>query len=294
MSVPKISRVSGEARAVALSGRPVEELLPLALSRPREALARARAVLAGRPTPYEASVAHQAAGIVLREFGDLEAGLRELRRALRLARGTRSPEREADVLATLGVGLIYAGRTAAGLAAFDQALRQASGALAGRILVRRGIAMYPLGRYSAALADLRQAVTVLRRADDPLWTARALNARAVMYLTLGSPSRADSDFGAAEELFARTGQELESVYMMHNRGRRRVLLRRPADGAGLFRPGRLRGTGRCTCRPRAHRGPVRGPAGGRAGHRRAGRGGAPRLVTSSRRGAGPRPGPSCC
>ena len=74
MSVPKISRVSGEARAVALSGRPVEELLPLALSRPREALARARAVLAGRPTPCEASVAHQAASIVLREFGDLRPG----------------------------------------------------------------------------------------------------------------------------------------------------------------------------------------------------------------------------
>ena len=49
-------------------------------------------------------------------------GSRELRSALRLARQTGSPEREADVLASLGVALVYAGRTADGLAAFDQSL----------------------------------------------------------------------------------------------------------------------------------------------------------------------------
>jgi hypothetical protein len=54
----------------------VDDLLLLALSRPREALARARAVLKGRPGPYEASVAHQAAGIVLRDIGDVNAGVR--------------------------------------------------------------------------------------------------------------------------------------------------------------------------------------------------------------------------
>ncbi len=52
---------------------------------------------------------------MLREVGDVEAGVRELRSALRLARRTGSPEREADVLAGLGVALVYAGRTAAGL-----------------------------------------------------------------------------------------------------------------------------------------------------------------------------------
>ena len=81
------------------SGRQdVEDLLPLALSRPHEALARARAVLAGRPGPYQASVAHQAAGIVLRDVGDAQAGVRELRCALRLARQSSSAERQADAL----------------------------------------------------------------------------------------------------------------------------------------------------------------------------------------------------
>ena len=42
------------------------DLLALALSRPNDALAQARAVLARGPGPVEASVAHQAIGIVLR------------------------------------------------------------------------------------------------------------------------------------------------------------------------------------------------------------------------------------
>ena len=92
----------------------IEDLLPLTLSRPHDALARARMILAGRPGPYEASVAHQAAGIVLREFGDVDAGVAELQAALRAARQTRAAERQADVLASMGVALVFAGRTRAG------------------------------------------------------------------------------------------------------------------------------------------------------------------------------------
>ena len=100
-------------------GEGADDLLQLAVSRPHDALIAARGVLAARPGPFEASVAHQAAGIVLRDTGDVHAGVGELRRALRLARLARSPEREADVLASLGAALVHAGRTTAGLAAFD-------------------------------------------------------------------------------------------------------------------------------------------------------------------------------
>jgi tetratricopeptide (TPR) repeat protein len=136
-------------------------------------------VLAGRPGPHEASVAHQAAGIVLRDFGDVEAAIGEFRQALRLARRAGSVEREVEVLASLGAALVYAGRTAAGLATFDQAVQRSTGVLAARVRVRRAIVLVTLGRYQAALEDLRPAVIVLRRADDSLYTARALNARAV-------------------------------------------------------------------------------------------------------------------
>jgi len=197
--------------------REVDDLLPLALARPHDALARARAILAARPGPYEASVAHQAAGIVLREYGDADAGVRELRSALRLARRTGSAEREADVLGSLGVALVYAGRTADGLTAFDRAVRLSSGVLTGRVLHRRGLALWTLGRYDAALKDLRRAVSILDRAGDPVWTARALSGRGMVYLAVGSPAQADADFVAAGRLYAETSQELEAIHTVLNR-----------------------------------------------------------------------------
>jgi tetratricopeptide (TPR) repeat protein len=195
----------------------VDDLVTLASSRPWAALTRARAVLAGRPSPHEASVAHQAAGIVLRDCGDVEAGVRELRQALRQARRAGSAERETDVLAGLGVALFFAGRTAAGLAAFEAALRRSSGVLAAQVQYRRGILFFRLGRFPAALEDARHAVVVLRRAGDTLWTARALNLRATAYLRLGSTSRADADYVSAIGLYATIGQELEALDPLLNR-----------------------------------------------------------------------------
>src|ERR1700744_1126150 len=90
------------------------QLLLLALSRPNEALMRARELLAGQPGPLDASVAHQAIGVVLREYGDIEEAIGELRTARRLARRARSAGREADVLGALGVVLIFAGRSVVG------------------------------------------------------------------------------------------------------------------------------------------------------------------------------------
>jgi len=194
-----------------------EDLLPLALSRPQEALTRAHAVLAGQPDPQVASVAHQATGIVLRDTGDVSAGIRELQTALRLARRTGSAQREADVLATLGLTLTYARRTTAGLAAFDRALLLSSGDLAGKVRYRRAVALWRLGRYTAALDDLRQAADMLRGADDPIWMSRTLNARGLVHLALGSPDRADVDFAAAASLNAETSQELEAIYTIENR-----------------------------------------------------------------------------
>jgi tetratricopeptide (TPR) repeat protein len=209
--------MAGGAFTAGSGQRGADDLLPLALSRPQEALTRARAVLAGQPGPYAASVAHQAAGIVLRDTGDVNAGVRELRASLRLARRTGSTEREADVLATLGLALACARQTTAGLAAFDRALHLSSGFLVGRVLYRRAVALWRLGRYAAALDDLRRAVDVLQQANDPVWMSRTLNARGLVYLAVGSADRADADFAAAGRLNAETSQELESIYTVENR-----------------------------------------------------------------------------
>lgn len=162
-------------------------------------------------------MAHQVVGIVLRDFGDVPVAIRELRHALRLARQAGLAEREADVLASLGAALVEAGRTPAGLAAFDQALAIATGVLAGRVLHRRGIMRCLLGQYPAALDDLRQAVAVLQSAGDTVWAARAVNARGMAYLGLGRRRRAEADFRAAELLFAQTSQQLEAIHPVHNR-----------------------------------------------------------------------------
>src|SRR6266567_2732476 len=63
-----------------------EELISLTGVSPREALAAARSLLAAGPGPRDASIAHQAAAIVLRDFGDVSAAIREFRLAARLAR----------------------------------------------------------------------------------------------------------------------------------------------------------------------------------------------------------------
>jgi tetratricopeptide (TPR) repeat protein len=217
MRESSIGFVAESALAVRWGPADVEDLLLLTLSRPRQALDRARRALAARPGPYEASVAHQAAGIVLRDTGDVHAGVRELRAALRLARRP-GVGREADVLASLGIALVHAGRTADGLAALDRAIQLSAGVLTGRVLYRRGFVLWNLGRYPAALDDFRRAITVLQRADDRVWTARALNGRGLVYMNAGLPGRADADFVAAGRLFDETGQELEAAHAVLNRG----------------------------------------------------------------------------
>ncbi|MGE5287426.1 MAG: CHAT domain-containing protein [Micromonosporaceae bacterium] len=194
------------------------DLLPLALSRPNEALERARTVLAGDPAPLDASVARQAIGIVLREFGDIDAAVRELRIARRLARRAGSSGREADVLATLGVALVFAGRTVSGRNALDAAVGQSTGHSRGRMLLRRGGALLSLGHHSEALEDLNRAIVAMRAANDQIWEARALTERAVSYLSLGSVRRAVADLRRAEGLFTANGQELESVDATVHRG----------------------------------------------------------------------------
>ena len=76
--------MTGNAYGGAAGPGDVNGLLPLIFARPHEALARAQLILAGHPSAYEASVAHQVTGIVLREFGDVNVGVRELRAAARM------------------------------------------------------------------------------------------------------------------------------------------------------------------------------------------------------------------
>jgi tetratricopeptide (TPR) repeat protein len=189
----------------------------MVFARPKDALARAENVLGNDPTPLHASVAHQVIGMWQRDFGDMRVALRHLRRARDLAADAGSAEREADVLGTLGVALVHAGRTRQGLEAFEQGVDRGSGHTRARVLYRRAYAWWVLGHHREALDDVRRAIPVLRQADDVIWTARALTLRATVHLALGRPERADADFTAAEQLWDTTGQEHDKADVVESR-----------------------------------------------------------------------------
>lgn len=105
----------------------VQDLLPLVFAAPNEALTKAESVLRDRPEPLHASVAHQVIGIWQRDFGDMRLALRHLRRACDWAARAGSADREADVLATLGVALVHSGRTRQGLDALGRGVQRGTG-----------------------------------------------------------------------------------------------------------------------------------------------------------------------
>jgi tetratricopeptide (TPR) repeat protein len=195
-------------------------LLDLALSRATLALAQARELLSRRPTvsAAEASIAHQAAGIALRDLGHLRDGLAELRRALRAAQASGQRQREADARASLGLTMILAGSTARGMVHLDSAVEAARGGNAGRVLMRRAGILAVLGRRDEALRDLNQVVTILHRHGDLVWEARARGHRGMILLEMGQTRLADADFAAAEKTFELAGQEWEYAGARHDRG----------------------------------------------------------------------------
>ncbi|MEU7413007.1 CHAT domain-containing tetratricopeptide repeat protein [Streptomyces sp. NPDC042638] len=205
-------------RDVTAGSEPVLELLPMVFADPGEARARAEHVLRTGPPPLHGSVAHQVLGIWQRDFGDLRIALRHLRRARDLAAHAESADREADVLATLGVALVHAGRTRQGLASFERGVARGSGHTRARVLYRRAYVWWVLGRHREALEDVRRALPVLRQVADDIWTARALTLRATVHLALGAVDRAVADFTAAERLWDTTGQEHDKADAVESRG----------------------------------------------------------------------------
>ncbi|MEU7305152.1 CHAT domain-containing protein [Streptomyces sp. NPDC007206] len=205
-------------RHVTAGSDSVLELLPLVFADPGAARSRAEQVLRAAPPPLHASVAHQVLGIWQRDFGDLRIALRHLRRARDLAARAESADREADVLATLGVALVHAGRTRQGLTSFERGVARGSGHTRARVLFRRAYVWWVLGRHREALEDVRRALPVLRHIGDDIWTARALTLRATVHLALGAVDRAVADFTAAERLWDTTGQEHDKADAVESRG----------------------------------------------------------------------------
>jgi tetratricopeptide (TPR) repeat protein len=194
------------------------KLQALALSRPSEALAAAREVLAQHPSALQAAVAHQAVGVVFRNHGDIGAAIEEFRIARRLARKAGNPDLESDILASLGIAWVLAGQTRRGLSVLDTLVQRSRGVVAGKILIRRAGACWILGRNAEVLRDAQAAVDLLSGEGDLVWEARALHWRALAHLALGDIEQADRDYARVETLWATCGQHLEYADARQERG----------------------------------------------------------------------------
>ena len=193
-------------------------LLALALSQPSEALVAAREVLARRPSAAQAAVAHQATGLVFRDFGDIGEAIEEFKNARRYARQAGDLDRESDVSSSLAAALVLAGQSRRGLSVLDALLERSRGVMAGRISIRRAGVLYVLGRNDEALRDAQAGVGLLAGTDDLVWEARALHWRAAVYLAMGDIERADRDYARVEMLWLQYGQHTEYAYARQERG----------------------------------------------------------------------------
>lgn len=196
-----------------------EELLRNLFTDPRAARARAATVLVPSPDPALASIGHQVVGIVLRDLGEADRALRELRAALRLARRSADPARVADAMATLGGSLCTAGRMREGLRLLEEAMTALDGVPLGRVLYRRAYVLgHLLARYEESADDLRRAGDLFAGADDHVWEAHALNLRAVMEVKLGDLESAAEAFALYGRLSAELGDEFGVGVAEHNLG----------------------------------------------------------------------------
>jgi tetratricopeptide (TPR) repeat protein len=202
---------------VATLGVPVEDLPVLALSRPTDIARVANRVLATTRGPYTRSYAAHALGVATREMGDVAQAVRYLRAALAAA-ASCGGEREADVQATLGATLAYAGRSGEALRHMDAALSKVSGVTAAKVRVRRGVLLQILGRTDEAIEEHRRAARTLRAAGDILWETRALNNLANALIDRGDARRAEEALTRAETLLSDAGRSFEAAVVRCNRG----------------------------------------------------------------------------
>jgi tetratricopeptide (TPR) repeat protein len=202
---------------VATADEAGHELLDLAMARPADARTRALAELAARPSPREATYALHALAIVERDVGRMREAGRHLRRGLGLARRHHLHDRAADMSATLGSVLAYAGRTAAAMTAFDEALAGSRGVDRARVLVRRAaIRGLLLGDHEGAIEDGNKAIRTLHRAGETLWESRAVGNRANSYVELGRLDKARADLGRAAGMLDGLGQPYDAAITRHN------------------------------------------------------------------------------
>lgn len=187
------SRVLGRAReALRLAEAAPGQAVDLASSVARQAHQEGQVVAR--------AVAERAWGLALRHRGDLDSAIAHLRHAVRLGNHGGSVDVAGEARITLAFALAERGRPRQALNQIARALGDLDGVARARALTQRGTILLELGRHGEAVRSYRNALPVLREAEDLLWIYRVVCNRGLAHAYRHEFAAAEADLRQAERL----------------------------------------------------------------------------------------------
>src|SRR2546430_11306394 len=197
------------------------EALRLAEADPRRSAGLASAIVRQARQDHDpavAAVAERALGLASIHLADLDTALRHLRTAVRLGHRAGVARLAGEARMTLAFALNRRGRSRQALREIDGALVDLDGGEHARAQAQRGAILHQLGRLDEALASYQEALPVLRRARDDLWTERVLSNRGVLRGHRQELAAAEAHLHRAERLSTTMGLGLRSAFLQQNLG----------------------------------------------------------------------------
>jgi tetratricopeptide (TPR) repeat protein len=164
------------------------------------------------------SSAERALGVAAMSLSEIDVAISHLRAAVAAGQRAGSRRGAAEARMSLAYALVLRGLPTRASREIEAALRELDGVPAARAHVQHAAILQELGRDDAALAELRRALPVLRRAGDTEWTVRALSNRSLIHTGRRAFGAAEADLLAARRLCVEHDLELPACYAEQNLG----------------------------------------------------------------------------
>lgn len=164
------------------------------------------------------STARRAHGVAAMQQQHFSVAVAQLHKAVEAAKAAGNSLLSSEAHMSLASALVLRGSPEAAYEAIEIALTQLQGPAAARARVQRAAISQELGRFDAALEDLRQALPVLRRTGDAEWETRALSNRSLMLVNRRQFADAEADLHRAHVLCATHGLRLAGAIAEQNLG----------------------------------------------------------------------------
>ncbi|MGY1661961.1 CHAT domain-containing protein [Geodermatophilus sp. SYSU D00705] len=164
------------------------------------------------------SIAERALGVAAMNLSEIDVAVIHLRAAVAAGRRAGSRTRVGEARMSLASALTLRGQTGRASREIDAAVRDLDGVQGARARVQRAAILQELGRYDAALDELRRTLPVLRQAGEAQWAARALNNRSLIHLGRRAFGAAEADLLDARRLCQDHQLDLLVAYAEQNLG----------------------------------------------------------------------------